>query len=147
MGEPRLAKTLEESARIRPSSQIQFFNPDVVKFSQSSVNGVEQLADSMRKFGWPASDGAIDVVKMSDGTLITVDNTRLLAASRAGIDVRAIVHGADEAIDSSRAVTLKDRTGNIPETWEKAVKNRISNQSRAYQEKYPSGSYVTRSIE
>lgn len=40
----------------------------------------------------------IDIVKMSDGGLTSVDNTRLHAAKRAGIDVHAQVHGDDDAI-------------------------------------------------
>jgi uncharacterized NAD-dependent epimerase/dehydratase family protein len=123
------------------------FSPDVIKFSQSSVNGVEELTENMRKIGWPDSAGAIDVVKMVDGTLVTVDNTRVLAASRAGVNVKATVRAAEETVDLNRAITLKDRAGNTPNTWGQAVKNRISNQSKAYQEKYPNGSYVTGSVE
>jgi hypothetical protein len=44
----------------------------------------------------------IDVVKMDNGTMTAFDNTRVLAASRAGIDVRAIIHTSDEAFPAGR---------------------------------------------
>ncbi|WP_143742420.1 hypothetical protein [Roseateles chitinivorans] len=60
-------------------------SPASIRFSQSSVNGVEEIAASMRANGWKGAP--IDVVRMSDGSLTTFDNTRLLAAQRAGINV------------------------------------------------------------
>ncbi|GFN30052.1 hypothetical protein [Paenibacillus xylaniclasticus] len=42
----------------------------------------------MKANGWQGSP--IDVVKMPDGKLTTVDNTRVLAARNAGINVEAV---------------------------------------------------------
>lgn len=39
----------------------------------------------MKANGWKGD--AIDVVRMGDGGLTTLDNTRVLAASRAGVNV------------------------------------------------------------
>ena len=62
-------------------------NPNDIRFSQSSVNGASEIIDSMKAKGW---DGApIDVVRMPDGNLTTIDNTRVLAARYAEIDVQA----------------------------------------------------------
>ncbi|EGG4121041.1 hypothetical protein SI35_24440 [Salmonella enterica] len=44
----------------------------------------------MKLNGWKGDP--IDVVRMADGKLTTVDNTRVLAASRAGVKVEARVH-------------------------------------------------------
>ncbi|WP_211227829.1 hypothetical protein [Spirochaeta cellobiosiphila] len=40
----------------------------------------------------------IDLVRMSDGSLVTLDNTRLLAARQAGIDVQAIVRDGSSSL-------------------------------------------------
>ncbi len=49
----------------------------------------------MRARDWQGTP--IDVVRLPDGTFVTVDNTRLLAAHRAGIEVRAVIREAGEA--------------------------------------------------
>lgn len=56
-----------------------------IRFSQSSVNGAAEIEASMRANGWVGD--AIDVVRMGDGGLTSLDHTRVLAAKRAGIDV------------------------------------------------------------
>lgn len=48
----------------------------------------------MKANGWKGDP--IDVVKMSDGKLTTIDNTRVVAAREAGIDIQAILHDAIE---------------------------------------------------
>ena len=67
----------------------QTINPKDIRFSQSSVNGAGELVESMNKNGWKGDP--IDVVKMKDGGLTTLDNTRVLAASRANINVETSV--------------------------------------------------------
>ena len=52
-----------------------------VRFSQGSVNGAAEIEASMRANGWVGD--AIDVVRMPDGGLTSLDNTRLLAANGA----------------------------------------------------------------
>ena len=60
-------------------------NSKNIRFSQSSVNDAKEIIESMTQKGW---DGyPIDVVRMTDGKLTTLDNTRLLAAKTVGIDV------------------------------------------------------------
>lgn len=44
----------------------------------------------MKQNGWKGNP--IDVVKMPDGVYTTIDNTRVVSAREAGIDVQAIVH-------------------------------------------------------
>ena len=62
-------------------------NPNDIRFSQSSVNGSAEIVESMRNNGWAGDP--IDVVRMPDGGLTTIDNTRVVAARQAGIDVQA----------------------------------------------------------
>src|SRR5262249_46496741 len=105
------------------SCKIESLKPDDIRFSQSSVNGVKEIAESMQKNGWQGEP--IDVVRMSDGKLTTFDNTRVLAAQRAGIEVQANVHEGTEAFPAGR---WTPKNGVQPSTWEDAVKARIQQQ-------------------
>lgn len=50
----------------------------------------------MRTNGWKGDP--VDVVKMPDGKLTSMDNTRIAAAREAGIDVKASVRGFDDPL-------------------------------------------------
>ena len=112
-----------------------------VRFSQSSVNGAAKIESSMSSRGW--SGDPIDAVRMPDGGLTSVDNTRLFAAKRSGIDVRAQVHGFEDAISESQAVRFPGAKGALPSTWGEAVMNRIGNQSAGFRNANPYGSPIT----
>ena len=144
LSESRLAKVISDSKRIIPGTSVQKITPDVIKFSQSKVNDAAELTASMRANGWVGEP--IDIVKISDGTLVTADNTRVLAASRAGIDVEAIVRHGSEALPTEMVARFTTPSG-VPRTWEEAVKFRIGNQNRTWSKQYPNGSYITRSDE
>ena len=144
VSETRVSKIISESKRITPDSSIQSIDPDVIKFSQSSVNGAGELTASMKASGWLGDP--INVVKMPDGTLIAADNTRVLAASRAGIETKAIVKSGSEGLSPEMAERFTTSAG-VPKTWEEAIRYRIGKQKKAYSEKYPNGSYVTQSLD
>ncbi len=114
----RGARTLESSA---------------IRFSQSSVNGAEEIAASMAKNGWVGAP--VDVVSVG-GRLVTVDNTRVLAAHMTGTPVQALVHGAGEALPASMAGRFGAAT-----TWGEAVTARIAGQNAAYRAANPMGSW------
>lgn len=116
-------------------------NPHTLRFSQSSVNGAEDLTERMVRNGWKGDP--IDVVRMSDGGLTTIDNTRVLAASRAGIDVKAVIHNADDALPANFVERFTTKKGGVPTTWGEALQNRIQSQNRAYRTSNPNGSYTT----
>lgn len=80
------------------------------------------------------------VVLMGDGALTTFDNTRVLAAQRAGISVRAIVRDAGDPFPTGRWTT---RNGIQPATWGDAVQARIQQQNRVFRNAYPNGSPFT----
>lgn len=105
-----------------------------IRFSQSSVNGVGEIAQSMAAKGWAGAP--IDVVRMESG-LVTVDNTRLLAAHMTNTPVQAVVRGAGQALPASMA----GRFGNAT-TWGEAVLHRIGNQNTAYRSLFPNGSWA-----
>jgi RHS repeat-associated protein len=108
-----------------------------IRFSQSNVRKtLPEITQSMKANGWQGAP--IDVVRMSDGTLIAVDNTRLAAASLSKTPVKAIIRNFDEAFPATRA------GGNLQgATWGEAVLNRVGGQKPAWQRLYPSGSPFT----
>jgi len=116
-------------------------NPRNIRFSQSSVNGADDITASMRANGWQGD--AIDVVRMPDGRLTTLDNTRVLAADRAGINVQANIHNFDDALPANFVDRFTTQRGGVPSTFGDAINNRIGNQNRIFRETYPQGSAVT----
>ena len=141
----RVDKIIRVGSKIKTRNTIQEIDPDVIKFSQSSVNKTKDLVDSMKKHGWKTDKGPIDIVKMRDGTIITADNTRVLAASRAKIKVQAIVRSADETLSPEMAKRFTTRKDGVPKTWGEAIKFRINKQTKTFKETYPNGSYTTSS--
>jgi filamentous hemagglutinin len=105
----------------------------------------------MKTNGWVGD--AIDVVRMPNGSLVSVDNTRLAAAKLTGTRVRANIRGFDEAFPISRDPTNEYfqhvLTGNRPGSWGEAVLNRIARQPRfdprvqRWFERYPQGAPFT----
>ena len=115
-------------------------NPNEIRFSQSSVNGASEIIDSMKMNGWTGE--AIDVVRMPDGKLTTIDNTRVLAARYAEIDVQANVHAYDELLSNNLIERFTTSKGS-PKTWGEAVSLRIGKQNSKYRSLYPQGSNIT----
>ncbi|HAO7676326.1 TPA: type IV secretion protein Rhs, partial [Salmonella enterica subsp. enterica serovar Agona] len=120
-------------------ADIQQLDPNDIRFSQSSVNVAADLTNNMKLNGWKGDP--IDVVRMADGKLTTVDNTRVLAASRAGVKVEARVHDASEALPPELIGRLTTKRG-TPSTWGDAIDLRIGKQSAGYRNQYPNGSVI-----
>ncbi len=89
----------------------------------------------MRSNGWKGD--AVDVVRMPDGKLTSMDNTRITAAREAGIDVRATVRSFDEALTPE--IQNARGWGNYS-TWGEAITARINNQSTNFSTANPYGS-------
>ena len=116
-------------------------NPSDIRFSQSSVNGASEIIDSMKAKGWDGDP--IDVVRMPDGNLTTIDNTRVLAARYAEIDVQANVHAFDEVLPQDLDLIERLTTPKgVPQTWGDAVLLRIGKQNSGYRNTYPLGSNI-----
>lgn len=93
----------------------------------------------MKKNGWQGD--AIDVVRMSDGKLTTIDNTRVLAARYADINVQANIHGFDEVLPTDLIERFTTPKG-VPKTWGDAVSLRIGKQNSLYRTTYSNGSNI-----
>lgn len=134
-------RTAASRASITQGSAVQSLPAQTVRFSQRSVSGADAIESSMRTSGWRGSP--IDVVRMNDSALTSVDNTRLLAAARAGINVRAVIRNFDDVIPGDQAIRFPGRGGSLPSTWGEAASNRIANQGARYRSTYPNGSPLT----
>jgi len=104
-------------------------NPNDIRFSQSSVNGSSPIVESMKRNGWQGDP--IDVVQMADGRLITIDNTRVVAARQARIDVQANIHAYDELLPIEYIARFTTKKG-VPKTWGDAVELRIGKQKSSF---------------
>ena len=94
----------------------------------------------MKTQGWKGDP--VDVVRMPDGSLSSIDNTRILAAREAGIDAKVTIRSMDEQlpqvmIDEKR-FTYK---GQVAETWGEAMQIRIMRQKGNFATENPLGSY------
>ncbi|HEX8967830.1 MAG TPA: RHS repeat-associated core domain-containing protein, partial [Chloroflexota bacterium] len=122
----------------RPTTSLK---PSSIRYSQSSVNGASEIIASMQDNGWVGDP--IDVVQMPDGNLTTVDNTRVVAANEAGIDVQAEIHPFDEPLPEDQVGRFTTRSGGAPSTWGEAIMNRIGSQNARFRTTYPYGSPFT----
>lgn len=122
---------------------VKTISPSAIKFSQSSVNDLKILMDSMQKSGWKWTKSPIDIVRMQDGSLVTLDNTRVLAAHEVGINVRAIIRNANDPLPKNLIKRFKTKKDGDPQTWGEAIKFRINNQNKAFKVIHPSGSKFT----
>ena len=67
----------------------------------TTLETLDELAESMRQNGWQGP--ALDVVELPDGTMVSTDNRRLLAAQKAGLKkIPVAIHSADEAFAQGR---------------------------------------------
>jgi len=89
----------------------------------------------MRTNGW--NGDLVDVVKMPDGKLTSMDNTRIAAAREAGIDVKASVRGFDDPLTPAIQEARGWQSFN---TWGEAITGRINKQSGGFSTSNPYGS-------
>ncbi|SBV99370.1 hypothetical protein KL86CLO1_11185 [uncultured Eubacteriales bacterium] len=113
-------------------------NPNEIRFSQGSVSGADAITANMGAIGWQGEP--IDVVKMPDGKLTSVDNTRVASAKQAGIDVHANIHGYNDLLTPEQMSRFATKKG-IPTTWGEAIRLRIGKQNSAFRNNFPSGSF------
>lgn len=148
-------KGVKEPTTVKPSGNSSF-DANEIRFSQNtfSYNKTERgpnkgagvkytyddLVDSMKKDGWKGDP--VDIVKMPDGNMTSMDNTRISAAREAGIKVNANVRSYNEKLTPSEVERFSDRKrGFVPQTWGEAITGRINKQSGGFSTNNPYGSY------
>jgi len=120
------------------NSIVKNVNPSEIRFSQTSVSGSEEIIASMKVNGWKGDP--IDVVRMTDGNLTTIDNTRVAAAREAGIEVQATIRNYNDPLPANMVDRLTTKKG-VPKTWGEALDLRIQKQKSSFRNNNPMGSY------
>lgn len=138
---------------VKPNAENDIFtiNANEVRFSQNTVSygkterstqtkyTYDDLVDSMKKGGWQGEP--VDVVKMPDGKVTSMDNTRISAARDAGIEVQANVRNFDDKLSAAETARFSEpKKGFIPKTWGEAITGRIDKQSGGFSVNNPYGS-------
>ncbi|MCX9134644.1 hypothetical protein OKS68_19445, partial [Aeromonas veronii] len=119
-----------------PRPPVVHLDPQDIRFSQNSVSfnktergsgkpyTYDDLVASMKENGWQGDP--IDVVKMPDGGLTSIDDTRVRAAREAGVKVQARVNDFDRPLTDEEKRRFK--TTSVPDTWGEAIILRIEKQ-------------------
>lgn len=127
------------SATLHAANDIRF-SQNTVSFNKTDrVTGTNytynDLVQSMRNYGWKGDP--VDVVKMPDGKLTSMDNTRIIAAREAGVKVKATVRGFDDPLTPA---IQEARGWQSFRTWGEAIVARINKQSGEFSTSTPYGS-------
>ena len=113
-------------------------NPNKIRYSQLSVNGSSDIIQSMKKNGWKGDP--IDVVEMPDGIYTTIDNTHVVSAREAGINVQANVHGYNDPLPNQYIERFTTKKG-VPKTWGEAIELRVGKQKAYFRNGNPYGKF------
>jgi len=115
---------------------IQELDPRLIRFTQSTTRSqgkfLEDLTNAMKLKGFVVDDNLMSVVRWNDGTLSSLDNTRLAAAKRAGVNIKAVVYDSEEKITDEAMKKRFEFKRKLPETWGEAVQFRIGKQKAEY---------------
>ncbi|QGL26300.1 hypothetical protein GJV52_12645 [Neisseria brasiliensis] len=146
----KLAQTVrvvKNTVKIPDSIPTTSINPNTIRFSQNTVSyskidratgkpfTYDDLVSSMKTKGWQGEP--VDIIKMPDNKLTSMDNTRIRAARDAGINVKANVHNFNDPLPD-RMIT-SGRFGDA-KTWGEAITKRISDQRpKSFGNNNPSG--------
>jgi len=85
----------------------------------------------MKAEGWVGDP--IDIVRMPDGQLTTIDNTRVLAAREIGVELKARIWESTQSLPESMLDRFKNPlTGSYASTWSEAVEARILKQPEPF---------------
>lgn len=94
----------------------------------------DDLVSSMRTNGWRGDP--VDVIRMPDGKLTSMDNTRITAAREAGIDVQATVRNYNDRLNPQMQ---EARGWERYDTWGEALNARIQAQGTKFSTANPYG--------
>jgi hypothetical protein len=125
--------------KFRYGDRLEFVDGRQIKYSQSSINDVKDLVVKFQEYGWEGPP--INVVRTLEGSLITMDNTRLYVTNKLKIPAQIIVRESSESLPCILGERFMTRRGGIPTTWGEAVEFRINNQNSRFRNENPLGSF------
>ncbi|MEO8690885.1 MAG: hypothetical protein ABI611_22055 [Solirubrobacteraceae bacterium] len=107
-------RVLPADAEYVELAKIQYTQPRV-SFTTSEGQTLGRMAREMAKNGWDDSRPA-DLVRTTDGRLMSLDHRRMFAAERAGLTrVSARVHGEGDKLSGETAARFAIRRGQVPD--------------------------------
>jgi len=138
------AGTHVKSVRVSLDAEATRFTQSTVSFQKTDrLTGekytLDDMIESMRSDGWKGEP--VDAVRMPDGGISSVDNTRVLAAREADIPLEANVHEPTDLLTDHELERFDPTKGDAVETWGDVALNRIQGQRpRVWRESNPFGS-------
>ncbi|GAA2081734.1 hypothetical protein GCM10009840_17080 [Pseudolysinimonas kribbensis] len=108
------------------------------KIRGGRVYTFEDIVKSMKTDGWVGKP--VDAVRMPDGAISSVDNTRVLAAHHSGVPIQARVHEFADPLPPQQLVRLGRLDGSAP-TWGDFATSRIERQGPTWAGQNPFGSF------
>ena len=94
-------------------ARVEYTQPRV-SFTTSEGQTLGRMARDMAKNGWNPLRPA-DIVRTTNGRLVSLDHRRMFAADRAGLTaVTARVHGEEDKLSGETAVRFAIRRGQVP---------------------------------
>ena len=123
-------------------NSVKSLDPRDIGFSQDTISynkidrktgtkyTFDDIVSSMQTKGW--NGDPINVVRMPDGVITSMDNSRVLAARKAKINVEAKVRNYNDNLTPSEQIRFKLKDSPIPKTWGDAIKLRIEDQKSTY---------------
>ena len=150
---PNIEVPAGTNARLESAKKLKFSQENIGPTTGDGALTIDELTEIMKTKGWRGDP--LEVVQMPDGSLVSLDNRRLAAAQRAGLDnVPISPHAATDAIpkDWAAAGFKLDKTirrldtgelvvggtkgevvmakGHVATTYEEAVLIRTANQGK-----------------
>jgi len=121
-----------------------------VRVSQKTVSfqkdgyTFDDIVESMEKDGWKDVPGKeLDIVRMKDGKLTAIDNTRVVAAREAGIKVEGNLRKYNDPLTPAEVERFTRKGFDPPKTWGEAVDVRIKAQGAKFARENPEGASQT----
>jgi hypothetical protein len=132
-------------------SKVKDVDSKLVRFTQNTVNrnNFDWVVKNMQTSKWNTDIlPPIEVVRMKDGVLTSIDNKRLLASKNLNINAKVIIHSFDEVMPNNFAFDtagkprfINPKTGQVAKTYGEAATYRIMRQYGNFGTQFPNGSY------
>ena len=95
------------------------------QYNDGKTYNYDSRVESMKRDGW--NGDPVDIVIMPNGTATSMDNTRILAAREANIEVKAKVRDFNTPLTKAESERFKVNC-KTPNTWGEAIKLRVEKQ-------------------
>ncbi len=121
---------LLSTARLHDSKLIRYSQSTAQEIFSDKSGTITGLSENLAKGTVKPQDiKPIQVVRMEDGILTSLDNRRLVSTSRIGSKVSIVERGFNEVLTSDEIARFTKKGYPTPKTWSDATKVRINSQT------------------